>query len=89
MENSVNNYRVGDIVRATAGRGSGRLFLVVAVEGIFADLSDGDTRKLNHLKKKKFRHLLPTGCFSDEAVRLHASGQLKDADIRSILKEVK
>lgn len=89
MEKCVNNYIIGDIVTATAGRGRGRHFLVIGTDGGYVTVSDGETRKLNHLKKKKWKHLQPTGQRSGRATELLQSGQLKDADIRTILKEVK
>ena len=41
---------VGDIVKSTAGRGSGRIYLVVkSLENGYVYISDGKTRKINDL----------------------------------------
>ena len=46
---------VGDIVKSTAGRGSGRIYLVVkSLENGYVYISDGKTRKINNAKLKKF-----------------------------------
>ena len=47
-----------DIVRSDAGRDRGKLFVVLAVEGEFLLLADGKTRKVEHPKRKKRRHVL-------------------------------
>ena len=79
--------RVGDIVEATAGRGSGRRFLVVGiVDEEYVRISDGDTRKLSRAKLKKNLHLTPKGHIEDTAF-LTAPGGTADSDIRKILRE--
>ena len=47
-----------NIVRSDAGRDKGKLFVVLAVEGEFLLLADGKTRKVEHPKRKKHRHVL-------------------------------
>ena len=47
-----------DIVKSTAGRDKGKLFVVLDVEGEFLLLADGKTRKVEHPKRKKRRHVL-------------------------------
>ena len=47
-----------NIVRSDAGRDKGKLFAVLAVEGEFLLLADGKTRKVEHPKRKKRRHVL-------------------------------
>ena len=57
---------LGRVVTSTAGRDTGRSYLIV---GIFDDnhvlLSDGETRKLATPKKKKLKHLRVENDFSD------------------------
>ena len=77
---------VGDIVEATAGRGSGRKFLVVeTVDGEYVRISDGDTRKLSRAKLKKNLHLRPIGRAVDTEF-LTATGGTADSEIRKLLK---
>ena len=52
----------GSVVRSKAGRDQGRLFLVVEeVDDDFVMIANGDLRKLDRLKKKRRKHLKPTG----------------------------
>ena len=47
-----------NIVRSDAGRDKGKLFVVLDVEGEVLLLADGKTRKVEHPKRKKRRHVL-------------------------------
>ena len=51
------NIQKGSIVRAKSGRDKGKFFLVLSVEGHFAFIADGKTRKLEKPKKKNLLHL--------------------------------
>ena len=78
---------VGDIVKSTAGRGSGRIYLVVkSLENGYVYISDGKTRKINNAKLKKNKHLVKLGNINDLDF-LDAPGGTADAEIRKILKE--
>ena len=52
------NIQKGSIVRAKSGRDKGKFFLVLSVEGHFAFIADGKTRKLE--KPKNLLHLAAT-----------------------------
>ena len=53
---------LGSIVISKAGRDQGRLFLVVAeVDDDFVMVANGALRKMDRQKKKRRRHLKPTG----------------------------
>ena len=47
-----------NIVRSDAGRDKGKIFAVLAVEGEYLLLADGKSRKVEHPKRKKRRHVL-------------------------------
>ena len=56
------SHGVGSIVRSRSGRTRGRIFAVVATEtdqkgSLYAFVSDGCTRLLNHPKRKSAAHL--------------------------------
>jgi ribosomal protein L14E/L6E/L27E len=74
---------VGRIVKSTAGRDSGRLFLAIgAFDQEHLLIADGDLRKVEKPKKKKLRHLEATAhCLDGLAV-----GKLKNADIRKLIR---
>lgn len=75
---------VGDIVRSTAGRGSGRTYLVVeTVDHEYVKICDGRLRKTANPKRKKNLHLV-LAAKSGAA----DAAKLSDSEIRKILKEV-
>ena len=49
--------KCSQIVQATAGRDSGKLFFVLRVEDGYVYLADGKGRKLENPKRKKLRHI--------------------------------
>ena len=51
---------IGSLVYSRVGRDKGTLFLVIATDGEFAYLTDGDTRRLEKPKKKKLKHINKT-----------------------------
>ena len=67
----------GSLVYSRAGRDKGTLFLVIATEGEYVYLTDGDTRRTIKPKKKKLKHINKTNMvleldfenLSDSAVR--------------------
>ena len=65
---------IGCFVISKAGRDRGRLFLVVAeVDDDFVMVANGGLRKMDHQKKKRRKHLKPTGR-RVEALRDRLSG---------------
>jgi len=57
-EGKGNNFCVGDIVLALAGRDSERLFAVVGIiDENYVYIADGKSRKSEFPKKKKVKHI--------------------------------
>ena len=82
------DIKAGDIVLSKMGRDAGRYFVVFRTEGIFAYLCDGDLRKTDSLKKKKFKHLKPTGESSSFAISKIESGEkLTNVEVRREIQE--
>ena len=76
----------GFVVFSKKGRDKGRYFVVLyTVDADFVMIGDGDTRKLDHLKKKRRKHLTSCPIECPELPALLAKGQLKDSDIRKAL----
>ncbi len=46
-----------DVVVSTAGRDAGMLFYVVDTDGVYVFLANGKSRKLEHPKRKKSKHV--------------------------------
>jgi ribosomal protein L14E/L6E/L27E len=57
----------GSVVFSKAGRDKGSVFIVISVEGEYAYLSDGRTRKVRKPKKKKLKHVMPVK-YKDEVI---------------------
>ena len=50
--------KIGDVVKATAGRDKNGFFLVIDIIGKFAYIANGKNRKIRNLKKKNLKHLI-------------------------------
>jgi len=77
---------IGQIVFSKKGRDKGKVFIIMAVEGEYAFLTDGKLRPLNKLKKKKAKHIQPTNTVIEMTVSGGMFSLTKDADIRKWLK---
>lgn len=80
-------FETGRVVQSRQGRDAGRCFVILqVVDDQFVLMADGLTRKLDHLKKKKVKHLHPKPLRMDVDALL-AANQLKDSDLRAFLRE--
>ena len=59
--------------------------VLYTLDADFVMIGDGDTRKLDHLKKKKRKHLTACPIECPELLELLDKGRLKDSDIRKVL----
>ena len=76
----------GSVVFSKKGRDKDRCFVVLlSLDTDVVLMADGDTRKLDHLKKKKLRHLSSRPAYFPELVDMYQQGTLKDSDIRKAL----
>ena len=61
--------RRGQVMRSLAGHDKGDFQTVLKTEGVFAYMADGKRRTVENPKKKKLKHLAPTGvCLSEESL---------------------
>ena len=79
---------VGSVVVSKAGRDQGRLFVVVSeVDSDFVMVSNGALRGMEHLKKKRRKHLKPTGqVIAELRDRLENNQRVENHEVRSWLK---
>ena len=80
---------IGSVVVSKAGRDQGRLFLVVGeVDDDFVLIANGDLRKMDRMKKKRRKHLKPTGDVV-QALRDRISNgeRVEDHELRAWLRE--
>lgn len=79
----------GYVVFSKKGRDKGRYFVVLyTLDADFVMIGDGETRKLDHLKKKRRKHLAACPHECPELLELYSKGQLKDSDIRKVLHSI-
>ena len=80
---------VGSVVVSKAGRDQGRWFLVIEeVDADFVMVANGRLRKMDRLKKKRRKHLKPTGRVVQALrERLQAGKPVEDHELRSWLSE--
>ena len=79
-------FDVGRVVTSLQGRDRKRSFVVIGVpEEGFVLMSDGKTRKLDHPKKKKTKHLRPSPVRMEDLAVLRRENRLKDSDVRTFL----
>lgn len=74
----------GSIVYSKAGRDKTAMLLVIKTDGEYAYVADGELRKVDKLKKKKFKHLQVTKNVSEKS-----GTNLTDSDVRKILAQYK
>ena len=86
----MNKYpiEVGAVVVSKMGRDEGRSFVVVKeVDDDFVLLADGKLRGMDHLKKKRKKHLKTTGIVVEELRdRLREGAAIENHEVRSWLK---
>ena len=78
----------GRVVLSTQGRDEGRYFIVLEViDENFVLMADGLTRKINHPKKKKIKHLRPKPIVVNVDGSTLPNKHLQDSDLRRYLNE--
>ena len=80
---------IGSVVISKAGRDRGRRFLVVGVvDDDFVMVANGALRKMNRQKKKRRKHLKPTGQVATALrERLSQGKPVEDHELRTWLSE--
>ena len=78
----------GRVVLSTQGRDEGRYFVVLEViDENFVFMADGLTRKVDHPKKKKVKHLRPKPILVEVDGNKLPNKHLQDSDLRSALED--
>ena len=80
-------FEIGRVVQSRQGRDAGRCFVILqVVDDQFVLMADGLTRKLDHPKKKKVKHLHPKPVRMEGVEDGLRSHQLLDSDLRKFLR---
>lgn len=78
----------GRVVLSTQGRDEGRYFVVLSViDEQYVLMADGLTRKVDHPKKKKVKHLRPKPILVNVDGATLPNKHLQDSDLRKALAE--
>lgn len=81
---------VGSVVISKAGRDKTDWFIVLGLDGDYAMLANGASRKVDKPKKKKLKHLQMTNYISDFIrEKMKNSGTVEDFELRNALSEFK
>ena len=80
---------IGSVVRSLAGRDQGRLFVVIQeLDSDFVMVANGKLRGMDRLKKKRRKHLKPTGTVIEELRGRLANGEaVENHEVRSWLEK--
>lgn len=83
-----SEIKLGSVVFSTAGRDSGRFYVVVEiVDDKFVKIADGDLRRLATPKIKKIKHVKYQGEIIDKLNEKLVEGKkVFDAEIKSALR---
>ena len=79
---------IGRIVESKAGRDAGKLFVVVElVDEQYVLIADGKYHKLDHPKKKKYKHLSIKPFQLDETYgKIKGIKFLQDSELRKVIR---
>lgn len=75
----------GMIVKSLAGHDKTKLYVIIKVDAEYVYLADGKCKSMEHLKRKKRKHIQPTN-YIDELIC--NSERIEDSYIRKLLKSV-
>ena len=86
-----NTVKLGSVVISTAGRDSGRNFIIVGIpDDNYVYIADGNLRRLAKPKKKKLKHVaLTPHMLTGIGDKLKEGKKVFDAEIRSALLNLK
>ena len=80
------NIAESNIVKATAGRDTGKFFFVLAVQGDFLLLADGKHRRVENPKRKRQKHVALVGeSHSLVAEKIRSGEKITNSELRKAL----
>lgn len=76
----------GMVVVSTQGRDNGQIYIVKNIENGYAYLVNGKQRTISNPKKKKYKHLRPTGQIIESIQeKLRTNQKILDSEIRKTI----
>lgn len=82
------DIEVGDVVYSRAGHDKGGPYVVVATDGEFVYIADGDARRVENPKKKNVKHINRTNYKSEEIAELCKADAVENHMIRKALDKI-
>ena len=80
---------IGSLVKATAGRDAGKLFVIVGIiDSNYVLIADGKNRSIKKPKKKKLKHLKMQNIVFENIASLVENKRLLDADVKKAIKSI-
>ena len=79
------NYEMGMLAWSRAGHDKDKLYVIVKTEGEYVYLSDGKLKPLEHMKKKKIKHIQGMKKIPEELLDLTAE-TIKNEEIRKVIR---
>ena len=76
----MEGFKAGMLARSKAGHDKGKVYVIIEEDDTYVYLADGGIRTLEHLKKKKKKHVQPI-------LKEHDVSAADDTAIKRILKE--
>jgi len=75
-----------EIVKSIAGRDSGKLFFVLETDGEYLMLVDGSSRRVEHPKRKKRKHVEAFGSSETRvALKIRSGERITNSELRRTL----
>ena len=81
--------RVGNVVKALAGKEKEQLFVIVRIDDKYAYISDGKRLKVNKPKKKSFKHICLIGSQSLGEDFVLDQNERVNAKVRKFLSNIR
>ncbi len=81
----------GHMVVSKAGRDKGKKFIVLSVcdEDGYVNIADGNLRKVDNPKRKKLKHLEPTGIEIEKlALKLKEGRPLQNSEVQKAIRMI-
>ena len=79
------NYEAGMLAWSRAGHDKDKLYVIVKTEGEYVYLSDGKLKPLEHMKKKKIKHIQGMKKIPEELLDLTAE-TINNEQIRKAIR---
>ena len=79
------NYEAGMLAWSRAGHDNDKLYVIVKTEGEYVYLSDGKLKPLEHMKKKKIKHIQGMKKIPEELLDLTAE-TINNEQIRKAIR---